>query len=146
MEVRDRALAAIPLLVSSVGFALDGPTGLLVGGVIALSGVLTWPLPFALGQIAAAAIFVDPVLSPSFALIQLGLWSALLVSLRDSQPGLTPRALAVAGGFTLALLAGTVIWHQSQPLGVTGAVIVAVAVGLYTVHRYEQVTAGLVER
>jgi hypothetical protein len=144
--VRNRVLPALLLVLSSVGFALDGPTGLVVGGLVALSGVLTWPLPFVLGQIAAAAIFTDPGLSLSFALVQIGLWAALIVSLRDSQPGLTPRALAIAGVFTATLLAGTVIWYQSRPMGVTGGVVVVVAVGLYTVHRYEQVTAGLVER
>jgi hypothetical protein len=63
----------------------------------------------------------------------------------DMSPELIGAA-TIAGVFTATLLAGTVIWYRSRPMGVTGGVVVVVAVGLYTVHRYEQVTAGLVER
>ncbi|MFC4406285.1 hypothetical protein [Haloarchaeobius iranensis] len=137
----------VALGVASLGFALAGPTGLLVGlGVLALSLVLPWPLPFALGQVGAAVVFTEPSLATPFLVVQGGLWFALLLSQAVTTERTGTHGLVVAAAVTGGLLAGIHYLAAGSLLGATGVVAVVIAAVLYGVHRYERVTAGLVTR
>lgn len=145
-------IAVVPtvaLLAACLGFALAGPTGLLVAVVLAASAVLPWPLPFALGQVGAAVVFADPALATPlfpFVLVQGGLWLALALShgIPLGREDVVP--IAVASAVALGLLALVQYWIAGSALATAGVVAVVITVVLYVVHRYERVTAGLVSR
>lgn len=140
--------ATLSVAVAGVGFALAGPTGLLAAVVVGAAVVLPWPLPFALGQVAAAVVFGDPAAAEPlvpFVLAQGGLWLALATSLARTRRD--PLPLLAGGGTALALVAAASgVLPGTDSLDVA-AVVVAVGFAgvLYAVHRYERVAAGLVE-
>jgi hypothetical protein len=136
----------VALAGACVGFALSGPTGLLVALLVALAAVAPWPLPFVLGQVGAAVVFGEVRPTLPFALVQVGLWSALTLT---TGTGADDRDV-IALGVTTAVAGGVLAVAVAVPWGsyLERAVVVTavIAVGLYVVHRYERVEAGLVTR
>ena len=159
---RPTVAPALALALACVGFALAGPLGLLAALLVAASAALPWPLPFALGQLAAAAIFTDPgtAAPPTvFLAVQSGLWLALVLAYASGTPtasdaGMPERVretvqtnvvpVAVGGGVAIGLLAVVTVWSAGSLLAKAGFVAIAIAAVLYGVHRYERVTTGLV--
>lgn len=136
----------VALVGACVGFALSGPTGLLVALLVGLAAVLPWPLPFVLGQVGAAVVFGDVRPTLAFAFVQIGLWGGLGLSVGSRTHDRDVVGLGVATAVTGGLLAFVVAARWGSYLERAVVVTAVIAVGLYVVHRYEQVEAGLVTR
>ncbi|MFC6954590.1 hypothetical protein [Halorubellus litoreus] len=149
-SVRERVRVAptVAVAVACVGLALARPAGIALAVLLALSVALPWPLPFAFGQVAAAVAFDGLAFSTPFVLVQAGLWLALALAVGTSAgtDGRYPRATALAVGVAGTLLVALVAWPAGSPLTQAGVAATVITVVLYVVHRYEQVTVGLVER
>jgi len=138
---------AVGVAIACLGFVLGRPLGIPLAVALAVTVVLPWPLPFAFGQVAAAVAFETPGASIPFALVQGGLWLGLGLSAGTSThtDDRHPLAVTLAAVLAVGLFALLGTWTAASRIEHATVVAAVIAVVLYGVHRYEQVTVGLVE-
>lgn len=141
-ESQPTALGAVGLGATAVALGVTaGPLGLVAGLVIAGLGVVVSPIAvFGLGQAVVL------VLLPSPTPLQLALLEgALFIALVAPATRTRPTRLVTLSALLFAV-SGTLVWYGSQVVGlqVTGlALLLAVGLLMYGIHRYERVVLGL---
>ena len=144
-----KLLDAASILLSGVAFALfAGVSGILAGvGLVVLRYVSTRLITFALGHFLWVAVL--PELSVfQLAVVEIGLLPLLIAALQTnsahshSPEWLSLWFIAICGGL-LGVVAGLYVWLESL-LSIATVFTISVVTTSYVLHRYEQVTLGLI--
>lgn len=136
-------IGSVVVLLSGVALATSGVTGIAAGVAVIGVGLVTASLT-AFATVQLALLTVGP-LSPT---LQAVLHAAAAVILFE--PGFQSMiarptlSIGVVTGAVLITLAG-ILWLVAAPWVAAGVFGLSVALALYTIHRVERVTLGVVE-
>lgn len=134
--------SACILLVGGVLAATSGVTGIVLGSVVVITALLATPVfAFSITTVGLLAVgTIDPVVHALGVLAAIGVLASGTVEYPTGWETLT---MSVAVGIVLTGLTGALLIEGSV-LAATVGVSLSVTGIVYVLHRYEQVTLGLV--